>query len=82
MYLKHWKRGGICKVKLIMSVFGKKNCATYFILHDCQNCNVKNVDIYLLSWQILASDVQVLLFALSVPLYSNFPESPGIIGFL
>ena len=39
-------------LKLILSVFGKKNCATYFVLHDCQNCNVKNVDRYLLSWQI------------------------------
>ena len=43
----------------------------YFI--DNQNCNVKNVDRYLFLWQILASNVQVLLFALSVPLCSNFP---------
>ena len=39
-------------LKLILSVFGKKNCATNFVPHDCQNCNVKNVDRYLLSWQI------------------------------
>ena len=35
-----------------------------------------------LSCKMLAASMQVFLFALSVPLCSNFPESPGITGFL
>ena len=27
---------GCCKFKLILSIFGTKHCAVYFVLHDCK----------------------------------------------
>ena len=65
----------------ILSTFGTKNCAEYVLLYDFKIL-MFNWDRYLFSRKILASNIQVHLFALSVPLCSNFLESPGIIFFL
>ena len=61
---------GVCKFKLILSTFGSKNCADQFLLHDFKIVMLNYGQIFVFM-KILASNIQLLLFALS----------PGIIGF-
>ena len=72
-YLKHLKHEvGICKFKLILFILGTKNCADYFVLHDCKivmlNCG--QIISFMENFGITHTG---FLFVLSPPLCSNFP---------
>ena len=76
--------GDICKFKLILFILGTKKCADYFVFHDCKilmlDCG--QINAFMENFGIKHTGFFICFITLFMFKLSNFPESPGLIGFL